>query len=167
MVPEMLFSAYFSGSVIDSPAAFRAAMWMIESTPFMAEANCSGNCVSPLMKGIPGNRFSCSPLLMLSKTTGNFPASRSALTTCEPMYPAPPTTKTVFFSESIPVNLFWIFDYFIEHSKRCILMRFGVNKKDGCAPGTGTWGIIYNSEILCFEKIKSSLSAFYPKTNMC
>ena len=46
-------------------------------------------------------------------------------------------------------------------------MRFGVNKKDGCAPRTGTWGIIYNPETLCFEKIKSSLSAFYQQTNMC
>ena len=61
----------------------------------------------------------------------------------------------------------WIFNYFIEYPKRCILMRFGVNKKDGCAARTWTWGIIYNPETLCFEKVKSSLRAFHPKPNMC
>ena len=47
------------------------------------------------------------------------------------------------------------------------MMRFGVNKKDGCAARTGTWGIVYNPETLCFEKVKSSLRAFHPKPNMC
>ena len=70
-------------------ALFGASMFLM--TPYMNVCIVHGHG-SQLMTAayIP---WVCWALLKLSKITGDFPASRRALTTCEPMYPAPPTTS--------------------------------------------------------------------------
>ncbi len=93
-----------SGIWTDSPTAFSAAKWIVQSNGASAATTLSSFFSSRMsqlwsftvLPVIFWTRFSDSlqELQKLSTTTTSWPAFRSSTHVCEPMNPAPPVTKT-------------------------------------------------------------------------
>src|SRR5690625_2603675 len=87
-----------TGSSTDSPTCFFAAKWMIESTECSSMAavrrsSASAAARSRSTTSNPSTR-AVRPVEKSSTTRTSSPRSVSSLTTCEPIYPAPPVTRT-------------------------------------------------------------------------
>ena len=92
---EVMFSLYFSGLVMDSPAALSEAKCMTASGLCSEKtfSNKGASSKDPEMKVALESTRERSPLSKLSRTMTSCCSSRSALVAALPMYPAPPMTK--------------------------------------------------------------------------
>ena len=105
MVPLTFTLKYSSGRSIDSPTSDRAAKWTTPSIRRVRKRASSAfrSRISPSTRALPNAR-SRWPRLMSSKTTTLCPASMRARLTVLPIYPAPPVTRIMRPSPSVPVR---------------------------------------------------------------
>src|SRR5690625_1077201 len=91
-VPATFVSQYFCGSVTDSPTSDFAAKCKTASK--LESSTDEAREISASMNGTPRGTADKCPVDKSSSTVTSWPAAHSCAVTTEPIYPAPPVTKT-------------------------------------------------------------------------